>query len=607
MKLQISAFAALLVVALSATARAQFVPYPPVAAPVENPMTAEKATLGKILFWDEQLSSTNTMACGTCHIPSAGGSDPRSVDIDSVAPGADGMLGTGDETIGSKGVIAAMLGGQYVDDGVHFPNPQVTGRKTPTMIDAWAQSDIFWDGRATSQFTDPQTGLVEIASGGALESQAVGPLVSNVEMAHSGRTWEHILFKINRVAPLGMSDSSTFPADVTAALGLYPTYTDLFNWAFGAPAPGEDVISAKRVAFAIATYERTLVANQTPWDAHVASVAAMTPSPLTPQQQAGMMVFFGTTCAQCHSGPLFNGGTAQGIFHAVGVFDPLVDGGRFDTTGNPADRGKFKVPTLRNVGLREAGGLFHHGTSNASSIESVINFYNTGPSFTLNTDPMLMPTSGLNLTAQQAADMAEFLRNALTDPRVLAETGPFARPALRSEIDALQNPATASIYFIPRPPAPAGVDQFTWEAIYPLETVDSDGNAPQMIAREPAAVGHPYFTLGVAGTKPNTVAYLLAGEMNPNVFAGMPGTPFPFYPGFFQSLPVWVNVNGPYAQAGVLTQGAGAGNGYASLNVGIATNPALAGFEVWAQWFVADAMVPVGFAASRGIKIKILP
>ncbi|MEL6908320.1 MAG: cytochrome c peroxidase, partial [Planctomycetota bacterium] len=46
-------------------------------APAANPTTPEKAVLGKILFWDEQLSSDGTIACGTCHIPGVGGGDPR--------------------------------------------------------------------------------------------------------------------------------------------------------------------------------------------------------------------------------------------------------------------------------------------------------------------------------------------------------------------------------------------------------------------------------------------------------------------------------------------------------------------------------------------------
>lgn len=50
---------------------------PPVPVPAENPITEAKRVLGKILYWDEQLSSDDTVACGTCHQPVFAGSDPR--------------------------------------------------------------------------------------------------------------------------------------------------------------------------------------------------------------------------------------------------------------------------------------------------------------------------------------------------------------------------------------------------------------------------------------------------------------------------------------------------------------------------------------------------
>ncbi len=62
-------------ICLMQIATAQLVTPPPESP--ENPITEQKSVLGKILFWDEQLSSDDTVACGTCHIPAAGGADPR--------------------------------------------------------------------------------------------------------------------------------------------------------------------------------------------------------------------------------------------------------------------------------------------------------------------------------------------------------------------------------------------------------------------------------------------------------------------------------------------------------------------------------------------------
>ncbi len=74
--MRLMAVATLLASGLAATsARAQQLP--PVPVPPENPITEAKRVLGKILFWDEQMSTDGTMACATCHIPGRGGAEPR--------------------------------------------------------------------------------------------------------------------------------------------------------------------------------------------------------------------------------------------------------------------------------------------------------------------------------------------------------------------------------------------------------------------------------------------------------------------------------------------------------------------------------------------------
>ena len=70
---------------------------PPPVAPGGNPVTEEKRILGKLLFWEEQLSSSNDVACGTCHKPDAGGADPRT----ATNPGANGSFGGDDDVTGS--------------------------------------------------------------------------------------------------------------------------------------------------------------------------------------------------------------------------------------------------------------------------------------------------------------------------------------------------------------------------------------------------------------------------------------------------------------------------------------------------------------------------
>ena len=96
---------------------------PPLGAmpePPENPLSPEKSLLGKLLFWEEQLSSDNGVACATCHQPLAGGTDPRADLSISVHPGFDGTFGTEDDIVGAIGVVSADVN----CDPVHPASPK---------------------------------------------------------------------------------------------------------------------------------------------------------------------------------------------------------------------------------------------------------------------------------------------------------------------------------------------------------------------------------------------------------------------------------------------------------------------------------------------------
>ena len=98
---------------------------PPVPVPPENPITEEKRVLGKILFWDEQLSSDDSLACGSCHRPAAGGGDPRA----GTHPGR--LPGTIDNVAGSPGIRRLDAAGRPQPDPVFGDGPQVTPRTAP--------------------------------------------------------------------------------------------------------------------------------------------------------------------------------------------------------------------------------------------------------------------------------------------------------------------------------------------------------------------------------------------------------------------------------------------------------------------------------------------
>jgi len=311
-----------------APATAQILPDVPV--PPENPITEEKRVLGKILFWEEQLSTDGTVACGTCHRPASGGADPRV----AVHPGADEVFFTEDDVFGSRGVVRRDVNGEPVEDPVFGFAPQVTGRTAPSFLSAQHATDIFWDGRARTRFDDPETGELLIPVNGALESQSVQPILSPVEMAKEGRSWDDVRDALATAVPLGLA--TDLPFDVAAAIAASPTYPDLFGAAFGDPQ-----ITAARIAMAIATYERTVFPDQTPFDRGT----------MTPEQNAGFGIFAAATdCVLCHEAPLFT----ESSFRNLGIRPVEEDIGRQAVTGNIDDRAKLRCRRSATSGCAAA-------------------------------------------------------------------------------------------------------------------------------------------------------------------------------------------------------------------------------------------------------------
>lgn len=524
-------------------------PLHPVEHPAENPELAGQVVLGKFLFWEEQMSSDNTVACGTCHIPQAGGSDPRAFGSASTHPGPDGLFGTADDVRGSPGVVQQDAGFNFVAGNLHFPNPRVTPRRTPSALDAGHSTFLFWDGRADTVYTDPQTGQVEAVYGAALESQAAGPPTSDVEMTHAGQTWNDVVAKLQGVRPGGLL--TNLPPEMASFLASHDNYPAMFETVYGDPA-----ITSKRILFAIANYERTLVSDQTPMDLLLSGQITQ----LEPQLEAGLAVFEGVgNCTACHAPPTFS----DDSFHNLGVRPEAEDTGRFVVTGEPSDTGAFKTPGLRNVKLRAP--YFHNGGK--ATLAEVVEFYNNGGDFqNPNKDGQMF---FLGLSAQQRADLVAFLADALTDPRVEAGVYPFSRPTLASEM----------------PPR---------NLAYGVASSSAAGIAPKLLAHTPANIGNPHWLLGLYDAKPN------ATTMTAIAYAPAPGVPFkdPRYP-------VPLNVDDDALL--LVLPGATDGLGADTVSLSIPLNTALLGMKFYAQWFIKDAaaLATGGVYGSQGIEVEI--
>ena len=504
-------------------------------APPENPITEEKRVLGKVLFWDEQLSTSNVVSCGTCHQPQVAGADPRI----ARNPGLDGQLNTPDDILGSPGVIASDADNDFFRHATFALNPQITTRSAnPVINTGFNAGDMFWDGRARTTFDDPETGQVVIASGGGLESQAVGPPLNSTEMAHADYDWAGINEKLRSVRPL--ATAAGLPPDVAAALAGGVDYPDLFRAAFG-----DARITAARIAMAIATYERTLVADQTPWDAFVAG----NPNALTPQQQQGLQRFNTTArCSQCHVPPLFSDNT----FRNIGLRPVAEDVGRQVVTGDAADRGRFKVPSLRNAGLKAT--FMHNGQF--QNLGQVMAFYDPlgpgAPQFPDNRDPIMQQ---IVLPPQDQTLITDFIINGLRDPRVANQQFPFDRPTLFTDRNdgvrptVLQNTGAAG----------------------------TGGIVPQLIVQTPGVIGGMDFRIGLTGALGGRTAQLWAST-----------TP-----------PVGAAISLDFMLGSGTTSAGGAGLGVATVHWPISARDWQNGDVLFVQWIVSDPGAAGGQARSR--------
>ncbi|MCW5754290.1 MAG: hypothetical protein KIT24_06250 [Phycisphaeraceae bacterium] len=508
---------------------------PPAPFPPENPPTEEKRLLGKILFWDEQLSTDNTVSCGTCHLPERAGADPRI----AVHPGLDGLTPSPDDKFGSPGVISCDPDQNFIPSDLFSLARQVTDRSANSMINAAYAPVLFWDGRASGTFIDPHSGQVRIAAVGALESQAVAPPTNSVEMAHAERDWGQITRKLERVRPLALAVD--LPPDVAAALASGPAYPQLFAAAFG-----DDAITAERIAMALATYQRSLISDQSPWDRFDAGDA----SALTAAQVRGLNVFRQQRCDACHTPPLFTNNT----FRNIGLRPIAEDPGRQAVTGLPGDAGRFKVPGLRNAALRVR--FMHNGQF--GSLQQVMAFYARAPGtvqFPQNIDPLI---PAIILPPQAAADVVDFIANGLLDPRVANGEFPFDRPRLRSEL----------------PPNPARIGN---------GVSGSGGRTPVLIALSPPNLGNRDFQIGITNADAGRTAYVaisVAGPINgrlvdPEIFAG------------------------PFTLQG------DAASGYATYRWPIPDNAALNGRRLFMQWLVEDQAAPGGLARTPVARLDL--
>lgn len=186
---------------------------------------------------------------------------------------------------------------------------------TPTVFNSAYNFSQFWDGRADN-----------------LEQQAAGPVHNPVEM---GSNWTEVTAKL-----------SADPKIKAAFRDLYP-----------------DGITADNIVDAIATFERTLVTVDSPFDRFLLGDQTA----IDAEAKRGYELFQSYGCSSCHQG-LNVGGNMYQTMGAMGDYfgdrgdENETDQGRFHVTGREMDRHVFKVPSLRMV--VHTAPYFHDGAAN---------------------------------------------------------------------------------------------------------------------------------------------------------------------------------------------------------------------------------------------------
>lgn len=217
-------------------------------------------------------------------------------------------------------------------------------RNSPTIINAAHYAENFWDGRA-----------------GSLEEQAQGPITAAGEMNQDLE-------------------------ELVAELKAVPEYVTDFQTAFGEEITKENILKA------IASFERTILINDTAFDKYLAGDEKA----ISEEAKKGMVLYTGkASCIVCHTTPTLS----DGKYYNLGISG---DEGRFAVTNNEADKGAFRTPGLR--GVTHTGPYMHDGS--LATLKDVVDFYNKGGGEDANKSNLIQP---LNLTDEEVNQLVAFL------------------------------------------------------------------------------------------------------------------------------------------------------------------------------------------------------
>ena len=381
-----------------------------------NPITADKVKLGQLLYHETGLAvnpmkelSEGTFSCASCHFAQAGFQAGRFQGI------ADGGIGFG--VNGEGRVKGALYQGVDVD---------VQAIRTPSAMNIAYQPIVLWNG---------QFGATDLNVGTESQWTEDTPKETN-----------HLGFEGTETQAIAGLEVHRLDMD-GGIVNNYTVYKNLFDDVFS-DFPESERYSKVTAGLAIAAYERTLLANEAPFQKYLKGDKTA----MTDIEKRGALVFFEkANCANCHNGPALN----EMDFHAYGMKDlftcpeetfksnatSVENKGRGGFTGIAEDMFKFKVPQLYNL---TDSPFFGHGSS-MRTVREVVEYKNNAVAENPNvTDGQLSEDFvPQNLSDDDIDALVAFMENSLRDPNLMryvpeslpsGNCFPFNDPLARNEL-----------------------------------------------------------------------------------------------------------------------------------------------------------------------------
>lgn len=353
-----------------------------------NPISRPKVELGKLLFHETALAvdsefpeSINTYSCASCH------------------HAAGGFQANTPQGIGDGGIGFGHAGeGRLLNPNCEPKDIDVQPIRTPSALNISYQTNVLWNG---------QFGATAVNEGTESEWTPGTPIAVN-ELGFEGTEVQAIAgLSVHR---FGLSIDEEFISTTE--------YKELFDVAFQSTSVDERYTPVT-AGLAIAAYERTLLANRSPFQRWLNGDE----DAMTRDQKRGATLFFKNNCVDCHTGPALS----SMEFHAYGMKD-LVDNstainvshddganlGRGGFTKKSEDNYKFKVPQLYNL---KDSPFYGHGSS-FTSIKDVVEYKNEGISENplVPEDQLSQSFHSLGLTNNEITLITEFIKEGLYDP-----------------------------------------------------------------------------------------------------------------------------------------------------------------------------------------------